>query len=443
MKEEQEDKALSELFRHKLENAEVIPSPGFGKMLMRRVAWREFLRFNPARFNAWYAGGAAVAGAALVIILTTNPGKNNESESSTIISKPTATEEINESTGENDVAPESSKSVNVRSRQNNDGAGTEKPEAIAGEPEVSGDGPEKISGVLPPAEVPPVTDAKMLAGDTPGKNKLQTTSRKAENIINASVTEGCAPLKVLFSTRLESVDSSRWSFGDGGYSFEKDPEWIFDIEGEYEVILRGYAEEGRQTYSSVMIKVHPNPVARFEITPENAVIPGEEITFLNYSNDAAEYRWNFGDGNTSDQFEPKYSYSRYGNYTVRLIAYSAFGCSDSLVVQNAFGSGYYVRFPNAFIPNPNGPSGGFYTNRSDEDAFVFHPVHSGVAEYQLRIFNRRGMMVFESSDVNTGWDGYYKGQLVEPGVYIWKVRGNYINGEPFTLMGDVTLFKGR
>jgi len=443
VKEEQEDKVLSELFRHKLENAEVIPSPGLGKMLIRRVAWREFLRFNPARFNAWYAGSAAVAGAALVLILTTSPGKDNDPESSTIITRPSATEALNENARGNDAAPETGESVNVRSSQKNAGAGAEKPAAMTEAHEVSGDGPEKIKGVLPSAEVPPVTDGKMLAGGTPGMNKLQKTARKADNIINASVTEGCAPLKVLFTTRSLLFDSCRWSFGDGGYSFEKDPEWIFDVEGEYEVILRGYGEAARQSFSSVMIKVHPNPVARFEIAPENAVIPGDEITFLNYSTDASEYRWDFGDGNSSDQFEPKYSYNRYGNYTVRLIAYSVFGCPDSLVVQNAFGSGYYVRFPNAFIPNPNGPSGGFYTNRSDEDSFVFHPVHSGVAEYQLRIFSRRGMLVFESSDVNTGWDGYYKGQSVEPGVYVWKVRGNYINGEPFTLMGDVTLLKGQ
>jgi PKD repeat protein len=443
VKEELEDKVLSELFRHKLENAEVIPSPGFGRMLMRRVAWKEFLRFNPVRFNAWYAGGAVVAGAALVLLLTTSSGKNNESKSSAITTKTTTTEAINENARENVVVPETGEPINIISSNKKAGDSAEKPAGMTGADKVTGDGTEKISGVLPAAEVPRLPDGKILAGDTRDKNQLQASARMVDNIISASVTDGCAPLKVQFRNRSLSFDSCRWSFGDGGYSFESDPEWIFDVEGEYEVILRGYGEAERQTFSSVMIKVHPSPLARFEITPENAVIPGDEITFLNYSSDAAEYKWDFGDGNTSDQFEPKYSYSRYGNYTVRLIAYSGFGCSDSLVVQNAFGSGYYVRFPNAFIPNPNGPSGGYYSNRSDEGAYVFHPAHSGVAEYQLRIFSRRGMLVFESSDINTGWDGYYKGQLVEPGVFIWKVRGNYINGEPFTLMGDVTLLKGQ
>ena len=33
------------------------------------------------------------------------------------------------------------------------------------------------------------------------------------------------------------------------------------------------------------------------------------------------------------------------------------------------------------------------------------------------------------------------GQLSNYGVYIWKVRGKYRNGETFTKMGDVTLLK--
>jgi hypothetical protein len=127
---------------------------------------------------------------------------------------------------------------------------------------------------------------------------------------------------------------------------------------------------------------------------------------------------------------------------VKLVATSEFGCSDSLIVMNAFsGSEYFINFPNAFIPNSDGPSGGFYSNTSDESGQVFHPTSSGVTDYQLRIFSKFGILIFESSDVNIGWDGYYKGQIANPGVYIWKVRGSYRNGEPFVKMGDVTLLR--
>ena len=116
--------------------------------------------------------------------------------------------------------------------------------------------------------------------------------------------------------------------------------------------------------------------------------------------------------------------------------------SDNFTNKNAFsGSENYIEFPNAFIPNLNGPSTGYYSQKSDEAAQIFHPVSSSVSEYQLRIFSRRGILIFESNDISIGWDGYYKGQLCDQGVYVWKVRGNYLNGEPFTKMGDVTLIK--
>ena len=70
---------------------------------------------------------------------------------------------------------------------------------------------------------------------------------------------------------------------------------------------------------------------------------------------------------------------------------------------------------------------------------MFHPVASGVASYNLKIYNKVGLLVFESSDIEMGWDGYYKGQLCPPGVYVWKVRGTYRNGQAIVMAGDVTL----
>jgi hypothetical protein len=111
-------------------------------------------------------------------------------------------------------------------------------------------------------------------------------------------------------------------------------------------------------------------------------------------------------------------------------------------VINAFsGSEYFIEFPNAFIPNPDGPVGGSYSSKSDEGAEIFHPSFSGVSDYHLKIFSKLGILIFESNDINIGWDGYIKGQLSNPGVYVWKVRGNFRNGEPFIRMGDVTLLK--
>ena len=58
---------------------------------------------------------------------------------------------------------------------------------------------------------------------------------------------------------------------------------------------------------------------------------------------------------------------KFGNYNIRLLVTSEYGCTDSLVVMNAFSDlKYFIEFPNAFIPNPHGPSGGYYSSKSDE-----------------------------------------------------------------------------
>ena len=99
-----------------------------------------------------------------------------------------------------------------------------------------------------------------------------------------------------------------------------------------------------------------------------------------------------------------------------------------------------IQFPNAFTPNPNGPTNGYYTPGIPNND-VFHPEYKGVVEYHLRIFNRRGELLFESNDINVGWDGYINDRLAAQDVYIWKAQGRYSNGLSFTKFGNVMLIK--
>jgi len=258
----------------------------------------------------------------------------------------------------------------------------------------------------------------------------------------ASVLEGCIPLKVVFINTSLLYDSCRWIFGDGGSSVSANAEWIYDKPGTYRVVLNVYG--GGQTSSSTeVITVYPKPSAGFGIEPVNPAEGNSEVKFINYSSDAIRYRWDLGDGTVSTAFEPVHKYDKSGKYNIKLTVWSEHGCADSITLINAFGSSdYFIEFPNAFIPNRNGPTGGYYSATSDASAHIFHPVASGVVDYQLRIFTRTGILIFESNDINIGWDGYNKGNLCEPGVYIWKVRGTFKNGESFVKMGDVTLLRG-
>jgi len=438
VKARKEDKLLRELFRKKLEDAEVIPSESSGEVLLRRLGRKEFLRFNPSRFNIWYAGAVAAAGAAALIIYLTGRSEVNPVPA-----------QVPYSDTEVAVVPAMPEPVAEYSDRKPD-----RPDIIAEKRPVSRDTEEGIitatfadeakdnrSGIPEKPEVGTITEKIIIPRTGPDSGKLRISASVADNII-ASVREGCCPLKVIFRAGTDPFERCRWSFGDGGSSDEEDPEWIFDVEGEYKVTLQKFHSDGSESVSSGIIKVNPRPAARFEIIDGDPGLSENRISFINYSTLAVKFRWDFGDGNSSGLFEPVHIYSQSGNYNITLIVTSEDGCTDTLTVSNAFtGKGNFIDFPNAFLPNLNGPLGGHYSSSADDAASIFHPVSSGVSEYQLRIFSKSGMLIFESNDINIGWDGYYKGSLCQSGVYIWKVRGNYINGESFTKMGDLTLLK--
>lgn len=439
MKGKKDDKAFRELFRHELENAEVMPSSSAGSDLMRRLAVKEFFHFIPSKFNVWYACGVAAAGAAIALALFPGPDKegdklliNPSSVINTIISDPEDAEagsivaQENDITGIQESVPE--KGIPV-------------PAQISGA-RSSGRTSMDLRQTSPSRTATDIYRYRELFNENLGEKDRLKGVKQLRNIIQASVSEGCSPLKVRFTSIAPSYESFRWVFGDGGYSEEKEPEWIFDFPGEYEVSLGLYNSGILKAVTSSKIIVHPVPVARFEIVTADELQPEENVTFYNYSTSAERFKWIFGDGSTSEIYEPVHSYKKAGSYSVTLVAISEYGCHDTLIIENAFNKDkYFIEFPNAFIPNPEGPSNGYYSAKSDESARVFHPEADAVSEYQLKIFSKMGLLIFESNDINIGWDGYYNGQLCEPGVYIWKVRGIFINREPFTKMGDVTLLR--
>jgi len=440
VKGKKEDKILKKLFRSRLEDAGIEPSRGSGEELFRRLAVKEFLRFNPYRFNIWYSGLiAAVSTAVTVIYMAGNymgktelalPGTNDTVISvSNIQEKEIMVENIIvESQSRDEGGPLEAINVN----------GTGKADSS----EITADPGDKLSPVPVIAEIDNSVKGKnVIPEHDPESLRLRSAAEFCEPL-KPSAVSGCCPLKVVFQPGAGSFEQCRWNFGDGGMSDELNPEWIYDMEGVYKVTLSTYKSGILYSVSTCRITVFPKPVARFEIIEEANGFPDNTIRLANYSVNGSIYIWEFGDGARSDLYEPVHTYTETANYSIRLVAISEEGCTDTMVLVNPFRKpSNYIEFPNAFLPNLNGPAGGYYSATSDEAASVFHPVSSGVSEYQLRIFSKTGILIFESNDINLGWDGYYKAQLCQSGVYIWKVRGNYINGEPFTKMGDVTLLR--
>ncbi|MDR1346234.1 MAG: gliding motility-associated C-terminal domain-containing protein [Bacteroidales bacterium] len=92
------------------------------------------------------------------------------------------------------------------------------------------------------------------------------------------------------------------------------------------------------------------------------------------------------------------------------------------------------QMPATYIPNA------FTPNRSINN--VFKPVNSFVplSDYHFYIYNRYGSLIFFSNNPYEGWDGYAKnGNLVTPGVYIWRIKYTYDRDKLYDNVGTVTV----
>jgi len=144
-------------------------------------------------------------------------------------------------------------------------------------------------------------------------------SAKAQLTANfsSSVTQGCATLSVQFTDQSAGNPSEWfWDFGNGTNSTGQNPVAVYADAGVYTVKL--FIKNGaKETYieKKNYITVFATPVAGFDISNDSGCIP-LNVTFTDTSlkNGAtiSSWLWNFGDGNTSAQQNPVYTYTSQG-----------------------------------------------------------------------------------------------------------------------------------
>ncbi|MBL7951629.1 MAG: PKD domain-containing protein [Flavobacteriales bacterium] len=156
-------------------------------------------------------------------------------------------------------------------------------------------------------------------------------------LLNATPTEGCAPLNVEFMNMTDPVMSGtlEWDLGDGTTTALTNPAHTYELPGSYDVRLTVTSPSGcaRDSLFQDLILVHPTPQAAFQPSLTEACV-GEPITFTDTSVPADTYTcaWSLGDGTLSDACPTIHAYSAAGTYNVLLSVSNAFGCADDTLM---------------------------------------------------------------------------------------------------------------
>ncbi len=452
---------IEKLFRERFEGYRLKPSAGVWQRVMRQLRWQNFLRFSPRRFNIWYLSAlmAVVAGGTWLLY-----GGDKKEQDLVLPAK----EEVRPAPPKKNVAADTSVSGEQKQGKNfsaeekgkllpsKKGMNERSPnvkvqekkeeEALSDDPRLLRDERQgQVAEEKQPAEDVEVRDmAAMGVGREPHASGRGSEAGDEMPVARFTLSprRGCPPLEVHVTDHSEHAESRRWKVEPRGYEGDaREPVLRFREPGTYVVKLTVRARDGRVAHASDTVVVYEPPRASFDWSPQELTESNEPVTFFNTSLRAVRSFWSFGDGHTSLEEEPIHHFTEDGPFDVMLVVWSEQGCADTLVRKGLFQrEDFYIRFPNAFIANPNGPTGGYYTEGALAND-VFHPVWKGVATYHLQVFNRMGELVFESRDLHKGWDGYILDQMAAPGVYIWKATGTFTNGKPYVRFGNVTLIR--
>lgn len=253
-------------------------------------------------------------------------------------------------------------------------------------------------------------------------------------LFESSVMLGCVLNPVQFTDSSISAYTLTyyWNFGNGTSSTTQNPLVSYSAAGNYNVSLTIASEYGCKDTATLPnpLMVNPSPIAAFSLTPTIVTIANPYITMSDQSTLASACEVFWGDGTNSSNCDSVHRFTTIGKYTVMQVVVNASGCYDTAYSDITVQAEFFFWVPNAFTPNKN------------ELNEIFKPKVIGVHDYSYLIFDRWGIKLFETSDTEEGWNGYYKNKLCKSDVYVYKITfEDDVENRFHQYIGKVTLVR--
>lgn len=186
-----------------------------------------------------------------------------------------------------------------------------------------------------------------------------------------------------------------------------------------------------QSNNNFQIGLIPGPTASFYASP-GFVTSTDNPTFLFFDQSAGGvtlWLWDFGDGSNSAENNPEHSYPTPGSFNVTLTVTDPQGCTDAITHVVTVREIHTMFIPSAFSPNGDGLNEVFMPKARNID----------IEQFEMRIFDRWGKVLFTTKDINHSWDGKYNNEVLKPGIYSYFIKYTDNEGITHELRGYIYL----
>lgn len=235
-----------------------------------------------------------------------------------------------------------------------------------------------------------------------------------EASFSISQAYGCAPLDIYTQNLSSHTLAFEWKVSPGNfYSNEREPKISFPSSGVYSITLIARAPGACADTLTLPLPItiidNINPIVYSEPQfPVRLTLPHTPVSFVDSTEDAVEWMWDFGDGHNSRERKTSHAWQKPGTYYVTLQVNNLYGCPGLLTL-----GPYILEEPALFIPNVFSPDGDGIHDR-------FNIEYSGDETFVLKIVDRWGVSLFETFNKEQGWDGRnLQGQELDAGVYFY------------------------
>ena len=215
----------------------------------------------------------------------------------------------------------------------------------------------------------------------------------------------------------------------------QNPSQLFPGSGLYDIKLIATSNNGCKDTIIKQVNLTPRPSAGFQYAVSAGINVGTTVTFVDTSQYATGWNWNFGDANNSGSIlqNPSTIYYENGVFVVTQIVRDDYGCTDTARVAikiNNITNEISTLIPNAISPNGDGKN----------DVWKLEFLKLLYPNAEVDIFSRWGEQLFSSKGYSDPWDGTFKGQLLPVGTYYYVINLND-SSIPEPLKGGILLIR--